>query len=150
MQLLDNVCGLKVLNAAIGGTKIEDWPKLSENIIEITRPKLVILAIGTNNAALNVKKSIGEFNYYMSYLIDRNDTRFIIVSPPNLDVNYPGAQAFDTVYLKQIQTYIRSLSDKNVAIVPPSGGKDQTVDGVHLNLKGQQMWAAKLQSACAY
>lgn len=149
MERVDSVCGKQVLNVSIGGTKIEDWDNLAPKILQITKPSIFIIALGTNNADKNDTSSLSFFEEKMNKLFSAAEgAKIIIVSPPTLDPTKRGASNFSALRLTGIQKYIASLRAKGLHVVEPTETNNATTDGVHLDTPAQKVWKDKLIASC--
>jgi lysophospholipase L1-like esterase len=135
---IPELCGLKVFNAGIRGTRVEHWLKLAPWLVRTTEPKIVIFALGTNNAA-----TAHPFNLP----VWAKEYRGIRPAGSYVVGLWPVEEAKNPVYSQARVALMNSvLSNEPHYVKPPV--VPMTWDGVHLTRQGQLLWAANLQSIC--
>jgi len=131
---LADVCGTS-FNAGIGGGKIEDVSSLADKILKRLQPRILLIAVGTND--IWAGSDIPTFTQHYTQLVEHlPKARTILMGVPNS----PDASAM-----------IRTLAAKRGAIyVPPVTGSDYTIaDGAHLKPAGARMFRQRVAGACA-
>jgi lysophospholipase L1-like esterase len=135
---ISELCGLQVLNAGIAGTRVEHWLKLAPWLVRTTKPKIVIFALGTNNAA-----TAHPFNlqtWAKEYRSIRPTGSYVVGLWPVEETKNPAYSQ------KRIALMDAALSKEPRYIKPPT--VPMTWDGVHLTRQGRRLWADNLQPIC--
>jgi hypothetical protein len=131
MTWLDGVCGT-TFNASVPGARIGDVASLAPYAIERTRPKVIVLEVGTNHFHTN--PSFSDFKRQYAALVRSLPGRKILVGVPNS----PAASSF-----------VRSVANQiEAAYVEPATGK-LTRGGTHPTPEGASVYRKRIERACA-
>lgn len=128
---LDGVCG-KTFNAAVAGAKIGDVASLAPLAIERTRPKAIVLEVGTNH--FWVDPNLSEFKRQYLALVKSLPGRKILVGIPNS----PAADSFVRGLAKHI----------HAAYVEPVTGDLTRAGTAHPTREGATVYRQRIQEAC--
>jgi lysophospholipase L1-like esterase len=135
---IDILCGLPVFNAGIAGTTIEDWRGLAPYLVQQLKPKIVVYALGVNNAANKRPFDIAKWS--ANYRALRAPGSYIMGVWPIEPQKNPAFSA------ERVREMNAQLSGERGYIKPPS--TPMTWDGVHLTWAGRSKWAETLRSIC--
>ena len=131
---LDGVCG-KTFNASVAGAKIADVAALAPIAIQQTRPKVVVLEVGTNNMWTDPKPSDDFKQQYFALLRSLPGEKILVGVP-----NSPAASRF-----------VRSVASSiDAAYVQPVTGELTRDGGVHPNREGAAVYRQRIQEACRH
>lgn len=136
---VDSLCGLRVLNAGVGGTRVADWRSLAASLVERTEPEIVVYALGINDA--NARLAFDPDQWASDYRRLRKGKRIFIMGV------WPAEPTMSDFSNRRVQEMNAALS-KEPGFIPPVWARGLTKDGVHLNPAGQERWLKRLQSIC--
>lgn len=131
--LPNEICGHPVINGGVGGGSIGFFTAYAAMIADITPPALVVLSVGINNAQPN---SLDAFRSdYLATLSSLKVPVMVVTITPS---NNP---AVDLTSVGQFNEFIKSLvGSYSVVDVSKDLNAAMTVDGIHLNAAGYQIW----------
>ncbi len=130
MTSLEGVCG-RTFNASVAGAKIGDVASLAPYAIQRTRPKLIVLEVGTNH--FHTAPDFPDFERQYMALVQSLPGRKILVGIPNS----PDASRF-------VQNVARHI---HAAYVEPVTGK-LTSGGSHPTPEGASVYRQRIERAC--
>ena len=130
MTWLDGVCG-KTFNASVGGARIGDVGKLAPFAIERTRPKLVVLQIGTNH--FHSDPDLADFKRQYLALVRLLPGRKILVGVP--------ISSAASNFVQSVANHIHAPY-----VAPVTGAL--TSGGAHPTPAGAAVYRQRLQHAC--
>lgn len=159
MADLPALCGATVLNAGVSGARTAAVEALSRDVFDIRRPKLVIVAVGLNDAHRNARTSDADFLATYRAIVARARMTGAAVRattiPPVGPVGLGRAGEFDRGRIATFNALIRKVGvpviDINSALADPNGIEPPalTDDGVHPNARGYGIWKRVMAQACA-
>ena len=130
MTFLAGVCG-KTFNAAVAGARVGDVASLAPYAIERTRPKTIVLEVGTNH--FYTDPNLPDFERQYVALVDSLPGRKILVGVPNS----PAASSF-----------VRSVASQvHATYVEPVTG-NLTSGGAHPTPEGAVLYRHRIHQAC--
>jgi hypothetical protein len=130
MTFLAGVCG-KTFNASVAGARVGDVASLAPYAIERTRPKVIVLEIGTNH--FYTDPDLSDFEHQYVALVDSLPGRKILVGIPNS----PAASNF-----------VRGVASRiHASYVEPVTG-DLTSGGAHPTPQGAVVYRNRIHRAC--
>src|SRR5215208_3481777 len=132
MTWLVDVCG-KTYNASAAGAKIGDVALLAPLAIQRTRPKVIVLEVGTNNLWTDPTPSDDFKRQYLA-LVHSLPGRKILVGIPNS----PAASDF----VRNVASHVHA------AYVEPVTGELTQSGGVHPTPEGAVVYRQRIQQAC--
>ncbi|MDC7675197.1 SGNH/GDSL hydrolase family protein [Asticcacaulis machinosus] len=144
---LPELCGASVLNAGISSATIQDASTWTRSLIEASKPKRVVFALGTNNAKLAESKTpVPMVMQTYAALIDEAKGHDIYVATlPAVSPERPG---FDATHIKALNEGIKTLAaEKGVTLIDLDRELPMT-DGVHLTSEGYAIWRTQLNAVC--
>lgn len=158
MADLPELCGQTVLNAGISGARADAAERLLREVLAIRHPKLVIVAVGLNDAHRDARTSDDEFIAQYRAIVARArmagaDVRVTTIPPVGPD-EMGRASEFDRQRIAALNALIRTVGvpvlDINSALANPSGIEPAalTDDGVHPNARGYGIWKQVMAKAC--
>jgi lysophospholipase L1-like esterase len=135
---IESLCGLPVFNAGIAGTTVEDWAKLAPYLVRELQPKIVVYALGANNAATQRPFEVSTWS--ARYRTLRAPGSYVMGVWPIEPEKNPAFSA------QRVAEMNAELVGEPGYIKPPSS--PMTWDGVHLTWAGRSKWAETLRSIC--
>lgn len=144
-QNMNTVCGLQVFNGGVSGSGVADWTSHASPLVTALEPRLVVVALGTNDAIPGIWKDIAQWDASYGQLLRRlSDRHLILVAPPPLD---GASDVRDGAALEQIRTRILSLAAPTRSIAAPSFS-GRTDDHIHPDQGGRRAWREAIEGAC--
>jgi len=135
-QDISSLCGLPVINAGIAGSKVEDWTSLAPELVRRLKPKIVIYALGVNDADRNLAFDADAWkNTYDA--IRRGGFILGVLPVQNPDISNARISAMN------------SRLSREPGFIPPFPTQGLTRDGVHLNSAGKDRWEKQVQVVCS-
>jgi lysophospholipase L1-like esterase len=142
--LPSEVCGLPLVNAGVRGAGIGYFLRHSAQLLGSSRPKLIVLAVGMNNAAAKENRQVDFENRYKqvtAYLASKAPVVAATVTPIK-DGYFVSKFGYDPQIVPALNRTI--LTAPNIRAVidlnAPLSGANFTIDGVHLNTAGYELW----------
>lgn len=135
---ISELCGLKVLNAGIISTRVEDWTRLAPYLVAKTRPRIVVYALGVNDADDLIKFDPG--TWARTYGRLRAPGGYVMGVWPIEPLKNPAFLP------ARVAAMNRLLANQRGYIEPDSG--NFTRDGVHLTRSGKRLWRQRLETIC--
>jgi hypothetical protein len=144
-DLPKSICGHPVVNAGIGGMTIGYFVRNASLLLQNTKPALVVLAVGVNDATGSTVDRVEPFRAaYQATIQSLGDIPFLIATIPPIG---PGAVLFRTSLIDQFNAVIRQLAAQPIDLYKALTGDFTTADGVHLNAAGYDVWDAEIVNA---
>jgi lysophospholipase L1-like esterase len=142
--LPSKVCGLPLVNAGVRGAGIGYFLRHSAQLLGSSRPSLIVLAVGMNNAAAKENRQVdfeSRYEKVVASLADRAPVAVATVTPIK-EGYFVSTYGYDPQIVPALNRTI--LAAPNVRAVidlnAPLSGANFTVDGVHLNAAGYALW----------
>lgn len=135
---ISELCGLKVLNAGIVRTRVEDWERLAPYLVAKTRPRIVVYALGVNDASDRFKFDPGAWSE--AYRKLRTPGGYVMGVWPIEPLKNPN-------FLPERVAAMNGLLASQARYIHPDSGHF-TRDGVHLTRTGKRLWRQRLESIC--
>jgi lysophospholipase L1-like esterase len=159
MADMPQLCGDSVLNAGVAGARTELIEQLSRDLFAIRHPRLVIVAVGLNDAHRDAATSDRDFLAKYRAIVARARMTGAVVRvttiPPVGPSELGRAGEFDRKRIAALNTLIRQAGvpviDINAALAGQDGIEPAalTEDGVHPNARGYGIWKNVMAQACA-
>jgi lysophospholipase L1-like esterase len=158
MADLPLLCGQGVLNAGVAGARTAAVEQLSREVLAIGHPRLVIIAVGLNDAHRDARTSDAEFIAKYRAIVARArmtgaEVRVTTI-PPVGPAELGRAGEFDRERIAAYNLLIRDVGvpvlDVNAALADDHGIEpaEFTDDGVHPNARGYGIWKQVMAKAC--
>jgi lysophospholipase L1-like esterase len=163
MSVIRETCGLPIINAAIGGSRIEDIIQLMPGFLDQAKPALVVISIGINNAyplpavGADVR---AEFSHSVDLVVAelakrQTPTVFAKITPLEKGYNFPGdnnegVRAFNEILDKAVAAgKVGRASTDDGAFETSTGAvvKGYTSDGIHPTPAALKRWSLRVQEA---
>lgn len=159
MADLPELCGQPVLNAGVAGARTEAVERLSRDLLAIHSPKLVIVAVGLNDAHRDAGTSDADFMAKYRAIVARARMTGakvrVTTIPPVGPAGMGRAGEFDRERIAGLNALIRQIGvpvlEVNAALADARGVEPATLtdDGVHPNARGYGIWKQVMAKACA-
>src|SRR5262249_40968397 len=146
--LPSKVCGLPLVNAGVRGAGIEYFLRHSAQLLGSSRPKLIVLAVGINNAAAKEGREVDFQNRYEQTVASLASVAPVVVATvtPIKEGYFVSKFGYDPQIVPALNGTI--LATPNIKAVidlnAPLSGANFTTDGVHLNPAGYKLWRSTI------
>jgi len=121
----------------VGGTTTKQWIKLASHDVNKTKPRLVLVSLGTNDAGENFKYSDKESYKKISKIVEENGALLIWVSPPELNKKkLPYAEPVRELIKESTSNYFDSTKIQF----------SRTSDGIHATSEGYATWTLSIMN----
>lgn len=144
MEHISSLCGLPVFNAGISGSRVSDWSALGPYLIAKTKPRLIVVALGVNDAQKRWNFDPTVFDSAYRGILRTVRAPVVVVTPWGVEA--ASSDIIDRARLRNIQAAIdRMPATMTIKPIEPVG---MTIDGVHPNARGRAIWRERLAAAC--
>src|SRR5215472_2046808 len=138
------VCGLPLVNAGVRGAGIGYFLRHSAQLLGSSRPKLIVLAVGMNNAAAKESRQVDFEDRYEQVVASLASIAPVVVATvtPIKEGYFVSSFGYDPHIVPALNRTIfatpktKAVIDLNAAL----SGANFTIDGVHLNAAGYTLW----------
>jgi hypothetical protein len=135
-----SICGLRVINAGVAGAGIEYFWNHARELLGSSRPALIVLAVGINNASSTASQQF-EAHYRETAVVLSSAAPLVVatITPVRSGGGSLGYDADLVPGLNQIikaAPEIRGIIDLNAAL----SDANLTTDGIHLGTGGYALW----------
>jgi len=131
MQRTAERAGYQWTTVAVRGSRIVHWPAVFRNVVARVKPSLVIVSLGTNDAAVGdatrLDARIGE----IVAAANNADAVLVWISPPTLPIRYPVRHAVQSA----VMTVPLAIDSTRFVIARQN-------DGIHATPAGYEAWAS--------
>jgi hypothetical protein len=138
--LPESICGLRVINAGVAGAGIEYFWNHARELLGSSRPSLIVLAVGINNASSRASQQFESHYREATAVLSRTAPLVVAtITPVRSGGGSLGYDANLVPGLNQIikaTPEIRGMIDLNAAL----SGLNLTTDGIHLGEAGYARW----------
>jgi hypothetical protein len=135
-----SICGLRVINAGVAGAGIEYFWNHSRELLGSSRPTLIVLAVGINNASSTASQQFEPHYREPAVVLSRTAPLVVVtITPVRSGGGSLGYDANLVPGLNQIikaTPEIRGIIDLNAAL----SDSNLTTDGIHLGKDGYARW----------
>ena len=142
--LPSKVCGLPLVNAGVRGAGVGYFLRHSAQLLGSSRPKLIVLAVGMNNAAAKESRQVDFENRYEQVVASLASKAPVVAATvtPIKEGYFVSKFGYDPQIVPALNRTI--LATPNIRTVidlnAPLSGANFTIDGVHLNAAGYALW----------
>jgi lysophospholipase L1-like esterase len=142
------VCGLPLVNAGVRGAGVGYLLRHSAQLLGSSRPKLIVLAVGINNAAAKESREVDFQNRYEQAVGSLASIAPVVAATvtPIREGYFVSSFGYDPQIVPALNRTI--LATPNIRAVidlnAPLSAANFTTDGVHLNPAGYALWRSSL------
>lgn len=139
-----SLCGHAIINAGIGGTSTaSNLGSILSEALGTKRAALVVVSLGTNDAA--IPHSLEQFRSNYRALLSELAAlapRRAIAAIPLPEAGLDGAKKLSAAVIGSYNAVLSDLAEetRNTFIPLPAMPEHHTLDGVHLNAAGYEVW----------
>jgi lysophospholipase L1-like esterase len=138
------LCGHPIVNAGIGGSSTaSQLDSMLKESLAGKRAALVVVALGTNDAAIPLSVAQYRSNYLalLTELAALTPRRAIAAIPPP-EAGLPEATKVSVALIDSYNAILPALAEETrIKFIPlPAMPEHHTLDGVHLNAAGYEVW----------
>jgi lysophospholipase L1-like esterase len=138
------VCGLPLVNAGVRGAGIGYFLRHSAQLLGSSRPDLIVLAVGINNAAAKESRQVDFKNRYEQVVASLASNAPVVVATvtPIKEGYFVSKFGYDPQIVPALNRTILTAPNTRAVIDlnAPLSGANYTIDGVHLNAAGYELW----------
>jgi lysophospholipase L1-like esterase len=139
-----SLCGHAIVNAGIGGTSTASHlDSILKESLGGKRAALVVVALGTNDAAIPLSVEQYRSNYLalLTELAALTPRRAIAAIPPP-EAGLPEAKKVSLALIDSYNAILPALAEETrIKFIPlPAMPDHHTLDGLHLNAAGYDVW----------
>src|SRR5215831_5914411 len=142
------VCGVPLVNAGVRGAGIGYLLRHSAQLLGSSRPKLIVLAVGINNAAAKESREVDFQNRYELAVASLTSIAPVVAATvtPIREGYFVSSFGYDPQIVPALNRTIlatpniRAVIDLNASL----SAANFTTDGVHLNPAGYALWRSSL------
>jgi len=142
--LPSEVCGLPLVNAGVRGAGIGYFLRHSAQLLGSSRPKLIVLAVGMNNAATKERRQVDFKNRYERVVATLASKAPVVVATvtPIKEGYFVSKFGYDPQVVPALNRTILTAPNTRAVIDlnAPLSGANYSIDGVHLNAAGYELW----------
>ena len=143
-----NVCGFPLINAGVRGAGIGYVLRHSAQLLGSSNPKLIVLAVGINNAAREESRQVDFQNRYEQAVASLATTAPVLAATvtPIKEGYFVSSFGYDPQIVSALnRTIVATPNVKGVIdLNSPLSGANFTIDGVHLNAAGYALWRSAI------
>lgn len=133
MQRTAERAGYEWTTVAVRGSRVVHWPAVLRNLLARTKPSLVIVSLGTNDAVTGDASSIDRRIAELQAAVDYADAVLVWVSPPALPIRYPVRHAVQSAVMRSPLAF-----DSTKIVIARQN------DGIHATPEGYAFWSASV------
>src|SRR5215467_14785380 len=138
------VCGLPLVNAGVRGAGIGYYLRHSAQLLGPSRPKLIVLAVGINNAAAKESRQVDFENRYEKTVASLASIAPVVAATvtPIKEGYFVSSFGYDPQIVPALNRTILATPNTRAVIDlnAPLASANFTIDGVHLNTAGYALW----------
>jgi lysophospholipase L1-like esterase len=142
------VCGLPLVNAGVRGAGVGYLLRHSAQLLGSSRPKLIVLAVGINNAAAKESREVDFQKRYEQAVASLASIAPVVAATvtPIREGYFVSSFGYDPQIVPALNRTILATSNIRAVIDlnAPLSAANFTTDGVHLNGAGYALWRSSL------
>src|SRR5215471_19973694 len=146
--LPSKVCGLPLVNAGVRGAGVGYLLRHSAQLLGSSRPKLIVLAVGINNAAAKESREVDFQNRYEQAVASLTSIAPVVAATvtPIREGYFVSSFGYDPQIVPALNRTILATPNKRAVIDlnAPLSAANFTFDGVHLNPAGYALWRSNI------
>ena len=135
-----SICGFPVVNAGVVGAAAQYFQHHAAALLGSSRPKLIVLAVGINNASPAAAKQFqSNYRELVASLSRAAPVAVATITPVR---SGKGSESYDPTLVTTLNDIIKTTPNTKAVIDlnEPLSGADWTTDGIHLGAAGNALW----------
>jgi lysophospholipase L1-like esterase len=138
--LPNTICGHAVVNAGVTGAAIEYFDRHATEFLGSSRPRLIVLAVGINNASPTAAKKFQ--SHYQETVTSLSDAAVVLVATITPVRSGAGSAGYDAALVQDLNAVIKATPSATGVIDLNSAlsGANWTTDGIHFGPDGYAIW----------
>jgi lysophospholipase L1-like esterase len=138
--LPNTICGHAVVNAGVTGAAIEYFDRHATEFLGSSRPRLIVLAVGINNASPTAAKKFQ--SHYQETVTSLSDAAVVLVATITPVRSGAGSAGYDAALVQGLNAVIKATPSATGVIDLNSAlsGANWTTDGIHFGPDGYAIW----------
>lgn len=143
-QLPASICGHAVVNAGVAGAAVEYFERHAAELLGPSRPILIILAVGINNASPRMAKQFR--SHYQRTVASLSRVAPVAVATITPVRSGNGSIGYDAKLVPTLNDAIKTTPNIRAVIDlnEPLAGANWTTDGIHFGPEGYALWTQAL------
>ena len=147
-ELPSKVCGLPLVNAGVRGAGIGYVLRHAAQLLGSSNPKLIVLAVGINNAAAKERREVGFKNRCQQTVASLASIAPVVAATvtPIREGYFVSSFGYDPQIVPALNRTILATPNMRAVIDlnAPLSAENFTMDGVHLNPAGYTLWRSNI------
>jgi lysophospholipase L1-like esterase len=138
------ICGQSIVNAGIVGAGVGYFGRHSREMLSSTRPSLIVLAVGVNDATRQgnsnrIETFRSTYESTVKVLLSYAPVALTTISPIK---NGSATGPYDSSLVPGLNEIIRATHNVKtlIDVTHPLAEANLTTDGIHLNAQGYAIW----------
>ena len=134
------LCGHSVINAGVTGAAVEYFERHAAELLGSSRPRLIVLAVGINNASPRAAKRFR--SHYEETVAVLSRAAPVVVATITPVRSGAGSVGYDAKLVPSLNAVIKATPNATnvIDLNEPLSAPDATSDGIHLNEQGYALW----------
>jgi lysophospholipase L1-like esterase len=134
------ICGHAVVNAGVTGASIEYFERHAAELLGSSRPRLLVLAVGINNASPTAAKEFQ--SHFQKTVASLSHTAVVVVATVTPVRNGAGSVGYDAKIVQRLNAVIKATPNAAnvIELNAPLSGANWTTDGIHFGPDGYALW----------
>jgi hypothetical protein len=135
------LCGYPVVNAGVVGAAVEYFQHHAAELLGLSRPRLIVLAVGINNASPIAGKQFQ--SHYREIVSSLSRVAPVAVATITPVRSGTGSEGYDPTMVPKLNDVIKKTTPNAKAVIDlnePLSGANWTTDGIHLGSAGNELW----------
>jgi hypothetical protein len=134
------ICGHMVVNAGVTGAAIEYFNRHAAELLGSSRPRLIVLAVGINNASPTAAKQFQ--SHYQETVTSLYNAATVLVATITPVRSGAGSAGYDATLVQSLNAVIKATPSATDVIDLNSAlsGANWTTDGIHFGPDGYALW----------
>jgi lysophospholipase L1-like esterase len=134
------ICGHAVVNAGVVGAAVEYFERHAGELLGLSRPRLIVLAVGINDASPRMAKQFRlHYQKTVAFLSRAAPVAVATITPVR---SGNASVAYDAKLVPSINDAIKTTPNVKAVIDlnKPLSGTNWTTDGIHFGPEGYALW----------
>ncbi len=141
------ICGQLVVNGGVTGAAVEYFDRHAAELLGSSRPKLIVLAVGINNASPTAAKHFElQYQEIVKSLSNASPVLVATITPVRTGA---GSAGYDPTLVQILNSVIRAAPNATdvIDLYIALSDRNWTTDGIHFGTDGYAIWTNTLVEA---
>jgi hypothetical protein len=138
------ICGHPVVNAGVTGAAVQYFERHASELLGLSRPRLIVLAVGINNASPKMARQFR--SHYRTTVVFLSRVAPVAVATITPVRSGNGSAGYDRNLVPRLNDAIKTTPNVKAVIDlnSPLSGANWTTDGIHFGERGYALWSTAL------